>query len=340
MSVHKRTDPGAASPWQVRWREDGRQRSRAFRTRKEAVQFDAQVQRAVAARQPAPPRLAITLEDWIAEWLRVHGPTWAPSTRSGRATYADRWIAPYLGSYPIGQIARGDVSRWRAAMIRDGASNNTVNHATRVLSACLGRAVLEDVIPGNPCVGLRALRHRVERPRALTEREVLALLDAAHTPRDRRIIALMGYAGLRPAEALAVEWQDIAGGLIHVTRSLLSDGTVSTPKGFHGRTVRVTAALAGHLDHHAGGDKADLVAPARHGGPLNYRAWYRHVWKPLRARAGVTCAPYDLRHTFASRRIAEGATVVEVASEMGHTDPALTLRRYAHLFDRARHATS
>lgn len=222
-------------------------------------------------------------------------------------------------------------------MIRDGASNNTVNHATRVLSACLGRAVLEDVIPGNPCVGLRALRHRVERPRALAEREVLALLDAAHTPRDRRIIALMGYAGLRPAEALAVEWQDIAGGLIHVTRSLLSDGTVNTPKGFHGRTVRLVPALREALGEAPG---EGLVAPARHGGPLNYRAWYRHVWKALRARAEVDCAPYDLRHTFASRRIAEGATVVEVASEMGHTDPALTLRRYAHLFDRARHAAS
>ena len=54
----------------------------------------------------------------------------------------------------------------------------------------------------------------------------------------------------------------------------------------------------------------------------------------------MVCAPYDMRHTYASRRIALGDDVVTVAHAMGHADPAMTLRRYAHLFARRSHAAS
>jgi integrase len=49
--------------------------------------------------------------------------------------------------------------------------------------------------------------------------------------------------------------------------------------------------------------------------------------------AGVPNArPYDLRHSFVSLLIAQGATVVDVASQAGHA-PTMTLDTYAHLFN-------
>jgi hypothetical protein len=42
---------------------------------------------------------------------------------------------------------------------------------------------------------------------------------------------------------------------------------------------------------------------------------------------------HDLRHTFASILIREGADVVFVARQLGHANPSITLRVYAHLFD-------
>jgi len=41
-----------ASPYVVRWREDGRHHSRSFRTLREARQFDAAIKRAKAAERP------------------------------------------------------------------------------------------------------------------------------------------------------------------------------------------------------------------------------------------------------------------------------------------------
>jgi hypothetical protein len=42
--------------------------------------------------------------------------------------------------------------------------------------------------------------------------------------------------------------------------------------------------------------------------------------------------PYDLRHSWVSLLIANGASVVEVARQAGHA-PTMTLDTYAHLFD-------
>ena len=46
--------------------------------------------------------------------------------------------------------------------------------------------------------------------------------------------------------------------------------------------------------------------------------------------AGVT--PHALRHTYASILISQGRDPVFVADQLGHADPAITLRVYAHLF--------
>jgi hypothetical protein len=47
---------------------------------------------------------------------------------------------------------------------------------------------------------------------------------------------------------------------------------------------------------------------------------------------------HDLRHTFASLLIAQGADVVFVSGQIGHADAGFTLRVYAHLFEQAQHA--
>ena len=41
---------------------------------------------------------------------------------------------------------------------------------------------------------------------------------------------------------------------------------------------------------------------------------------------------YDLRHSHASLLIDQGANLLAISHRMGHSDPAVTLRVYGHLF--------
>jgi hypothetical protein len=51
----------------------------------------------------------------------------------------------------------------------------------------------------------------------------------------------------------------------------------------------------------------------------------------------VKAAPYDGRHTFASLLIHEGRSPMLVSAALGHSTGELVWRRYAHVYDQARH---
>lgn len=63
----------------------------------------------------------------------------------------------------------------------------------------------------------------------------------------------------------------------------------------------------------------------------------REALRALRAtckRAGIpSYTLHELRHTFASILIAQGELPTLVAKQMGHADPAVTMKTYAHLFE-------
>ena len=80
-----------------------------------------------------------------------------------------------------------------------------------------------------------------------------------------------------------------------------------------------------------------LVFPGRSGAVWAddaWRYWRRRVFTPAVQAEGLASPvrPYDLRHSFVSLLLAEGANVVEIARQAGHS-PTMTLSTYAHLFD-------
>jgi site-specific recombinase XerD len=79
-----------------------------------------------------------------------------------------------------------------------------------------------------------------------------------------------------------------------------------------------------------------LVFPGPNGDVWNdtsYRNWRRRVFAPAAEAGGLDASrPYYLRHLFCSLLLAEGASVVEVARQAGHS-PAMTLSTYGHVIE-------
>jgi integrase len=49
---------------------------------------------------------------------------------------------------------------------------------------------------------------------------------------------------------------------------------------------------------------------------------------------------HDLRHTVGTHALRRGRPIHEVSKMLGNADPAMTLRRYAHVLDEMRDATA
>jgi integrase len=325
MSIQKRTDRPDL-PWRVRWLEEGRHRSTSFRTRREAVAFEAN-----AGRERVPVQVS-TVEEWALRWVDTHGPGWERSTLEQRARVLDRHVLPYLGGAQLVGLTRMRLREWKRDLLRDGRSANTVNSVSRVLSAALTAAADEGLIASNPLLGMRALPQSPSEVVPVPLPVVRAIQEAMPQERDRRVVALMAYAGLRPGEVRALRWADVGERSIWVGRAQGVGGVKVAKSAKQGRAVQIRRELAVEMvvDPAQAGT---LVTPGDRGGVLDWHNWANRVWRPTLAGLGVHgFVPYSLRHSYASLRIAEGATVVEVAAEMGHASPVTTLRHYARLF--------
>ena len=347
MSVHKTTS--RKSPWRVLFRDHaGHQRSRSFATHKQAVAFDATIKTTEPAdRAPIEKTTnelladvetpdGMLLRDWLTEWFRNYGPTWAPMTLKDRAHVASRWITPLLGDVPLANFTPRLVRRYRAAICEQGASNNRANAVVTILSAALSAAVEDGVMEMNPCRGMRRLPHHRNAIRALTPLEVEAIRYAMPTPRDKIIVSLIAYAGLRPAEVCGLTWGHIGADMILVDQSV-QNAKLGPTKTRRARTVRILPVLQADLDAYGRRSDHDLVVCGDKGGFLNWNIWGKRVWRSVVPDEDVV--PYALRHTFASLALHEGRSLPWIAGEMGHASATTLLDHYAHLYQEAELAT-
>jgi integrase len=231
-----------------------------------------------------------------------------------------------------------------------GSINKTIN----VLHAILELAVEYGHITSNPATGRRRrLNLPAQRPVHLdTAEQIEAMLDAAgeldRDPRrptsDRRaIIATLVLAGPRAHELCNLLWRDVdlANGRIHVGRSKTQAGL---------REISLLPLLRDELAVHKAAsyrsDHDDPVFPTGTGGHRDKDNLRNRVLAPVLTRtdelllerehaplpAGVT--PHKLRHTFTSILVALGWDPALVMAALGHADPRLTLRVYAHVMRR------
>lgn len=346
MSIHRKTTASGVS-WVVRFREGTKNRSRAFPSKREAQSFEAEKrkEKRMGAHAPGEPS-PMPLGQFLERWVRTQGPTWASSTLKRRAPMLDRWVLPYIGDVPLRELGRARVREFRAEIMRDGSPPTNTNNVLRCLSSALTQAVEDGMIPANPCFRLGKVPQAPPDRRAFHPDTVREMIAAMPEGRDRMIVALGAYAGLRPAEIVGLRWMDLADGVIHVSRSV-QDGQVKTTKGLHSRSVPIDDALDAVLRANVPEDatSGDLIAVPVRGEFLNWGIWTKRVWHPVvTAEAkddgtgglGLSGVPYDLRHTAASTWIIrDGLDLITVAARLGH-DAAVTLAHYAHLIERSR----
>jgi integrase len=183
------------------------------------------------------------------------------------------------------------------------------------------------------------------RQKRILETADIQRLLAAMPEKYRPIFQTAVFTGARIGEVLGLRWSDINFNrqVIRITRQLTQQGELAEPKTANAkREIVMFPNLATMLREHRlrspFSKDGDFVFATRTGTPFSQRnVTKRGLEKAADAaglnRPGQRLHSHDLRHTFASILIREGADVVFVARQLGHANPAITLRVYAHLFD-------
>ena len=97
---------------------------------------------------------------------------------------------------------------WAAELSRN-QSAATARHSLGILRRVFDYAVRDGAIHQNPAAGIRLPKAQGNDPRPLTHDELWQLAESLDAARDRLLILVAGYCGLRWGELAGLRWSDV-----------------------------------------------------------------------------------------------------------------------------------
>ena len=229
---------------------------------------------------------------------------------------------------PISQISKPLVMQW---MTTYGKSRKaaTVKMHFDYLSGCLNKAVEMDLLEANPIHGMKKPTVINKRTRHLGEssqeeyESFIAVIDA-RDDHMRTFCYIALYTGMRKSEILNLEWS-----FINWKESFIRLPRHKTAKHIGDKIVDMHDKVVSELKRWKPICRSKTyVFPSASGFPIKD---VKTAWATMVRQAEIEDFKiHDLRHTFASQMLMAGASLSDIASIVGHTDPRMT-SRYAHL---------
>lgn len=341
IEVRVTLDGGSATTSTVRWAGSKRATEQAA-----DKALTALLAKADAGRVNRGPDA--TLETLAETWWANRHADWSPSTAARYRRALDVNILPHLGTVRLRRLSPDRLAEWRTVHAGKAA-------ASRAKSWLVLRQVLDhgrrlrwlDVNPAEELEPVKVPPPVIAAPDAAVVRAALAAL--VKRTEMWTFVLLLANTGARRGEVCGLKWSDVKGKELTIRRSVVLDGKGQAvvrpwPKSKRPRKLNLDTPVIDALA--AWREQCDEIAAysrvkVRDGFVFAAEADGREPWNPnrvtrswarLRAKVpeleGVRL--HDLRHFVATYLLDEGYTAADVAALLGHANPAITQRLYAH----------
>lgn len=259
-----------------------------------------------------------------------HDEVWLPSCANLRECtmvgYESAWrchIVDAFGGLEIDSITAGMIETWMADMPRGAARK-----AWGVLRTMLRKAFRWGMSSVDVTTRVRGPKRTDHQPRVLDARQISALLRGFWGHELEAWLICSVTLGLRPEEALGLEWSDIdlRSGLVRIRRGVQwvsGHEVVVEPKtDLSARDVVLPRFAIIRLRQIRGRGDGRLVGGLNPGQvDRRYRRWCREQHLPFVPRE-------NLRHSWATSALAAGVDVAVVSRALGHSSIETTARYY------------
>jgi integrase len=344
----------APGKWELRLSLGADAGGRRVRVNKTLYCTKAEAQRTLNAllkRKDDGLEVALTRQSlgaWIEEWLTVWCKRISVRTCTDYEAALKRYLPRELRGRSLPGLSAVDIQNFVNSLTARGLAPRTVRIAHGALRACLNRAVKLGKISRNVATLVELPRNiRTER-RYLGPSDAVQFLDAAVDEEWGCFFVLLLLTGLRPGEALGLQWSDLDGDVLRVRRALIRvcghSPVLGPTKTGRSRVIPLSSRVVDALQKHRIqqverrlklGDvyhDQNLIFPNELGGFADTHNIAARHFKPLLKRLGLPpIRLYDLRHSHATLLLAADEHPKVVQERLGHSSIILTLDTYTHV---------
>ena len=253
------------------------------------------------------------------------------STNDRELILFNKWIDPYLGSFPLEKISRISLIRLRDEIAQKGLSARSQNYAISLIRQIFNYAEKYDLYNGkNPATNFEFIKTDNARTEFFSTTQQGMLLD--ELKKRSNIIYLITLisldCGLRRGEIFNLTWADIN---LERKEFILKD-----TKNKRNRFAFMTDRVYKELSKIPRKEPNQYVFLSKKGGKIKTLSrTYERAIKKLGFNEGITDRRQKLvfhscRHTFASRLVANNVPLYDVSLLLGHSSLKMT-QRYSHL---------
>lgn len=281
--------------------------------------------------------------DWLDEWMTYYvNLATKERTCEKYRKQIENHIAPKLGEFELDALSAQVLQRFTVDLSEKGLAANTVNSVVSILKSSIKQAAILGIAKVQCTDAIVRPKAKEKQVESFTKDEQRKIeLYIADSKKNKLFgILLCLYTGLRIGELLALVWQDIdfVKGIITVNKSCRDawrNGAyvkdIDTPKTDNAyRIVPIPKQLMVKLKEvkkHSVGEYV-VDGKTKYGAEVrSYQRTFESILKRLEiAHKGF----HALRHTFATRALEVGMDVKTLSEILGHGNPMITLKRYAH----------
>lgn len=255
-----------------------------------------------------------------------------------------------FGNLKITKIETQNIRDLQAAL-KQGRSTRTVNDSISMLKGIFKSAIDERILTWNPCGGVRPLKRtepaaRDNIHRALTVEETNRFLDHAADSWYSELFLFLLNTGCRIGEAGAIMTKDVAGGIVHINKTITraeSGGyfigaDTKTKSGT--RTIPLNKAASEAIQSQKQKNALlywekvtslqETIFKATRGGLIKESIINTEIAKICKAAGIERFTVHAFRDTFATRCVESGMQPKTLQDIMGHSDIGMTMNLYAH----------
>ena len=338
MGVRVREKVNDSGEWWVFINHKGKRRSKKIGDKRAALAVKREVETRLAKGDMGIlKKKTPTIAKYGGQWFLSPHHEWADGTRANYGSAFTQHIEPILGKKRLDEVGRKEVKDFIGTLKRNDLSKGRIELIVQTLRNIFNEAIDDQFLNANPCdrVGKYNKGRREGKINSLTADEVTTMLENALKKLSFTLYSLFLLAvmsGLRIGEILALEWNDFDFDERNVDVTKSWDYTrqkMGPPKNHKPRKVDLPPVVVDTMRELRTNQKVVTLKEV-FVDDKGKRLEHRPVYRALHKVAGRKIRIHDLRHTYATLRVAKGDNIVDVSNQLGHHDPGFTLKRYAH----------